>query len=207
MDDVYSRKGPKGGRYYAMEFTKASLPLEVDGIRANAHHRAIFGYPMDDGHDERISAMLPSLSEEDRVRHELFQVAIKCANEARKFLITEHHFLSTAEAIAALEHGPISADREAFLVMRRWGIILAVPDHGRWLYPAFQFNDGRVSPYVRQVHEKLRDQAGGVTPDPWNELTFWTLYREHLSNRSLQQVIWRQGDLHLARFIIDNAQI
>jgi hypothetical protein len=78
--------------------------------------------------------------------------------QARSELLKEFGAL-TAEEVAD-QAGSKARNRSA--LASRWrseGRIVAVPWHGRTLYPAFQFRDGRPSPVVERAGVILRDRG------------------------------------------------
>lgn len=94
--------------------------------------------------------------------------------QAREELLKEFGAL-TAEQVAD-QAGSTAANRSA--LASRWhseGRILGVKWHGRTLYPAFQFRDGRPSPAVVHAAAILRDRGLGgwalalwfLTPSGW----------------------------------------
>lgn len=183
-----TRRGRTRVEHMNAEFSSDSFPDQIDSLWMNSLHRMLFGFPMDSSHEERMK----TLSDEDKAKRDLFLTAIEGATKARAELLAENQFLSTHEAIAALSSADVPVDRDEFMVLRRWGFILAVPDHGRTLHPAFQFRDGVVSPHVQTVHAKLRAQRDGSDPNPWSELTFWCIRRDALNGLALRDAIWQE---------------
>ncbi len=89
--------------------------------------------------------------------------------QAREELLKEFGAL-TAEQVAD-RAGSTAANRSA--LASRWhseGRIVGVPWHGRVLYPAFQFHDGRPSPTVERAARTLRERG----LDGW-ALALWFL--------------------------------
>ena len=187
----------------ADEFRRKPRSSGIDDDWLDLLHRNIFGFPRDAAHDERMQD-LPAARRQDR---ELFGAAVEAAEDARDALLRQHDFLSTREAIDALKSATVTLAREEFVVLRRWGFVLAVPDHGRWLYPAFQFRDGYVSRRVLHVHEKLSLQSGGQDPNPWVELTYWSVRRDALNGRCLADVLWQNRMNAPVDTVIANAPI
>jgi hypothetical protein len=185
-----------------LEFDKRNFPDSIDERWRNSLHNMYFGSTIDDDHDARMENLTP----ENEQWREIFASAVEGVNEARRVLLAENRFLSTQEAIGYLATKRLAIEREEFMVLRRWGNILAVPDHGRWLYPAFQFSRGTVSPYIKLVHDTLRDRYY-QDPNPWIELTFWGIERDPLNGRSLKDVLWQQRMRRQVRYVIANAQI
>jgi hypothetical protein len=114
--------------------------------------------------------------------------------DARKGLIKRNSFMSTREVVDLLDAGYPPIGRDEMLVLRQWGQVLAVPDHGRWLYPTFQFRNGRVSPFIFDLHDRLRRNRNGQDADPWIELTFWSVERPDLEGQAVKDLLWRQRD-------------
>jgi DNA-binding CsgD family transcriptional regulator len=78
--------------------------------------------------------------------------------QAREELLREFGAL-TAEQVADQAHSK-AANRSA--LASRWhseGRVIGVPWHGRMLYPAFQFRDGRPSPVVVRAAATLRNRG------------------------------------------------
>lgn len=186
------------------DFDTHKMSKRVDDVWMNRIHRMLFGFPIDAAHEERM-AKLPDHHAPDR---EAFARAIEGANDARLVLLSENDMLSTREALEvvgrAIHNG---IDREEFMVLRRWGFVLAVHDHGRCLYPAFQFRNGVVSSRIQQVHRKFRTARGESDPNPWTELTFWSVRREVLGGKALKDVLWQESMRSQVNRVVQDACI
>lgn len=185
------------------DFTSGTFPDVIDDRWMNSIHRAMFGIAIDPDHDRRMQHLSPEEAED----RSLYLSAVDLANKARASLLDDNSFLSTREAIGALDKSRFDLQRADFMVLRRWGYILAVPDHGRWLYPAFQFNGGSYSPHIYAVHDVLRSRRDGEPPNPWIELSFWSLRRDELEGRALKDVLWRQNQASAISHLIKNAKL
>lgn len=173
-----------------VEFTRQNLPESIDDRWKNNIHRSMFGLDIDDEHDQRVASLSDPATELQQKRYDS---AVAVAEAVRNTLLNEHDFLSTHEVCELLSSESAPLRREEVTVLRQWGMLLAVPDHGRWLYPEFQFHDGAVSPMVLQVHEKLRERIDGASPDPWVELDYWSTERNDLGGEPLQKMVWREN--------------
>ena len=193
----------KAGLLTVPDFNSIDLPTEIDDRWMNALHRSFFGIPIDDQHDARLAS--GDLSQEESQLRDYYLRSINGANEARAVLLGEHQFLSTAEVVALLKESDTPLDRPELMVLRRWGRILAVPDHGRWLHPSFQFQSGVISPRVHEVHQALRLHREGLDPDPWVELTYWSINRGALGGLALKDVVWLENKRHDVDNVIRNA--
>lgn len=212
---VYDKLGKKNDSYHIkmysakenMESQKKFIPEqfspEIDSLWKDQIHEDYFGFPLDSIHELRISAT--KLSEEDQIYREMYLKSVQHANEARAQLLKENQFLTTAGAIEELGGGKGRFSREDVLIARRWGTILAVPDHKRWLYPNFQFNDGRVSSLVGLLHDIQAKHLDGAEPDPWDLLTFFSVRRKLLGGLALKDCLWEKGSAKTSRYIIENA--
>lgn len=212
---VYDRFGRKNDFYYVnafsakenmelqKKFIPEQFPPEIDSLWKDQIHEDYFGFPLDSVHELRISAT--ELSEEDQMYREMYLESVRHANEARAQLLEENQFLTTAGAIEELDGGKGRFSREDVLIARRWGTILAVPDHKRWLYPIFQFNDGRISSLVGLLHDMQTKHLDGAEPDPWDLLTFFSVRRKLLGGLALKDCLWEKGSAKISRYIIENA--
>lgn len=178
----WRRNHPKG-----RDFPRESFKLDVDHTWMNSIHRMLFGFPIDVDHEKRMQ----QLPDEEIPKRQIFLAAIESATAARQTLLAEHDFLSTREAIEAMAGSGAELKRQEFMVLRRWGFVLAVPDHGRWLYPEFQFRKGFVSPRIREVHELLHTRRGHE-PNPWSELDYWSAPRTSLRGMALYRTLWEE---------------
>lgn len=196
---------PRPKELLEMESEIHDFPNSIDQKWTNAIHRAYFGHVMDDAHEQR-NAMV-ELTPQERELQELYLEELSYANEVRAALLTEHSFYSTHGVVEEFEKSGLTIGRREIVVLRRWGRILALPDHDRWLYPRFQFNDGYVSPLVAESHALHRERSGGIDPSPWSELTFFTVRRDTLGGRALKDVLWRPEALDKARHVVRQARV
>lgn len=202
--EVTSRPRRRRSRIHALgEFNTDDLPDTIDDRWVNGLHRLMFGFPMDADHQARMEHLDPERAAE----RALFLAAIETANRARDQLLHESRFISTREAISVLDGHGRNLGRDDFMILRRWGYILAVPDHGRWLYPDFQFAPGSFSPLIHRVHSALRKHRRGEDADPWVELSFWSTRREALGGAALKDVLWKDSMRNRIESVLAQAEI
>lgn len=193
-----------------------SLPKEIDAVQKDTLHRFYFGFPMDKGHDERGAGMyLDSDQESTRAS---YMAALGVLNRLRTRLLGEATYLTTAgvvdvvnkDIVDELSQGLDCQSSEPQRVVRalaRQGIILAIPDHDRWLYPSFQFEDGRISPFMQKVHNHFRNIAGDREPDRWHQLDFFLGHYKKLGNQAIASCLWDEEKAGAIRFIINDTRI
>jgi hypothetical protein len=202
---VRALSGPRGKRILPPKTSDGLLidefPEGIDTKWFDAIHRSHFGFPLDAEHRLRMQSGHRELDIEIVTAE--YQIAVKLAEESRTQLLEENSFLSTAGVLRLLT----GLTRDDLLVLRRWGRILALPDHSRFLYPTFQFNEGRVSPIVGDVHDQLAEDRLGLDASPWSELTYFCVKRELLAGRSLKDVLWLERDRAAVRRIVKYAQM
>lgn len=186
-----------------MEFARLSMPAGIDSLWTDRVHEIYFGFPRDPLHDLRID--FDSLDSEGQALRDEYLMALDEANEARAQLLDENRFLTTAGALRELSNKSGRYSRDELLVARRWGVILAVPDHGRWLYPDFQFKKGAVSPWVRIAHDQQRKWLEGGEVDPWDQLTYFCVKRQKLAGQALKDCLWEKGKSRIVQDIIRTA--
>lgn len=145
------------------------------------------------------STFLPEIDDEWRSglekawRDELDDSIIQDANEARQQLLEEYTFVTPEGALEALGWQDTDEARAALLCHVKAGEVLAISDHGRQVFPAFQFKHGAVSPWVQAVYHKQQEQLEGKEPDPWDVLTYFSIPRDSLGGLALKDCIWKEG--------------
>lgn len=168
------------------DFVEKFEPV-IDKKWMNAIHRSIFGAILDDNHDVRNKDRLYS-DEELHKKYE-FDECVEFANEVRNALIEENTFFSTAGVINELARAGLRLTRSEIMIVRRWGGLIALPDHDRWIYPRFQFKDGILSPHVASHYDAAYARER-VDMNPWNQLTFFSVARQRLGGHALKDVLW-----------------
>lgn len=169
-----------------------SLPNEIDHLWRDALHQLHFGRPLDEDHDIRMSTQ--HLSSEELRQRQLYLASISRASEVRDDLLRSNRWLTTAGVVHELRRRRITMGREELLLARRWGMILAIPDHGRWLYPEFQFREGLVSGWIKASHDRHRELRNGSPPNPWLELSFFESRSPLLDDRRIRDCLWHERD-------------
>lgn len=189
-----------------LEFDSAHFPPSIDAAWQDSLHQLHFGFAMDEAHDERIAAT--ELDAEQQIAREQFQDAIRLANTIRRRLLSADRYLTTAGVISEFSSTIAHRmNRESILVARRWGAILAIPDHERWLYPKFQFRDGQVSPFIARAFKRHRRLRHGREPNPWFELDFFHGKHDSLGGKAIATCLWdNQYGQEVAR-IIDESRV
>lgn len=186
-------------------FVVDAFPEGIDRKWHDAIHRSFFGFPIDDEHGVRMLVGHHESADEELAAR--YGQAVVSAGAARSELLRENQFLSTEGVLYAINAAGTSLSRDDLLVLRRWGRVLALPDHDRFLYPVFQFNEGRVSPYVGLVHDALRAVRSGLDASPWIELTFFGVRRDRLSGRAIKDVLWKEQCGAEIRGLIERARM
>lgn len=160
------------------------LRKKIDAVWRDRLHRLHFSKALDPLHEERMAQLeaqgdpLPGRAS--------YLAHIEASNIARRGLITANSFLYTAEVAELLSTDTRPVSEADVTVLRRWGQILAVPDHGRWLHPTFQFDleRHRPSPLILEVSDYFND-----ADDKWGELAWWGVGRTYLGGRALSAVL------------------
>lgn len=181
-----------------------SFPPEIDRKWMNSLHRTFFGVVMDDNHNLRNSEQ--DYDEYQLEQKQLYEESIMFSNEARKTLLEENEFFSTRGVINELGRAGLRLQRDEVITLRRWGALLAIPDHDRWLYPRFQFQDGNLSPFILLAHERAIERTG-MDPSAWTQLTFFSVPRHYLGDHALREVIWSARWQQRAEEVISNARL
>lgn len=132
----------------------------------------------------------------DEERDRLFKMHVDGANKVRRTLLEGNDFLDIAE-VAELASGgrsDIPITQKLVHYVQERGSVLAVPDHGRLLFPTFQFHPRSMtpSPLVRYVHDELSDMEGEAA-DPWDVLSYWDQPRSTLGGQAFKNIIWNRG--------------
>lgn len=165
---------------------------------------------VDENWERRTREMIGEpVGDDDRAENvrKLTRIAIDGLGEARERLLDEHVFLSQKGAFKAMHAEPGLHYEEGVEQLRQKGAVLAVPDHGRLLYPIFQFIDGKTSLWVPKVHNKFRKRSGSETPSPWSELSFWSMRRDVLGGRALKSVVALDEYQEQIAYVVKNARV
>lgn len=186
--------------YYIKDFGS-----ELDSRWVNSIHLTHFGKPIDAEHHSRMER--GDFSDDELVGKQIYERSLKHANEARLNLLGENEFYSTRGVIAELGRIGVELDGPGVTVARRWGKILAVPNHHRWLYPTFQFREGVLSPKVAEVRRVHADRSQAGSPSPWTELAFFSVPRKSLGGLALKDCIWTESLKRNVDRVIAEAEI
>lgn len=190
-----SRRPARHHKLMHSEFPPGGFRDDIDDLLLDGLHRGFYGFPREQGHDDRTHELKLHGKVEDPEWDELYDQAVADLTEARAVLLSENLFLSTREVVELLSNGATAMGRDWLLLLRRWGHVLAIPDHGRWLYPEFQFRDGVISPFVFALHTRLREnRRTGIDADAWIQLTFWSTPADELHGRAPKELLWNQRD-------------
>lgn len=157
----------------AVDYLEEPTP-ELDAIWRDRVHRIHFGRP------------LPIEGENRRLKQRdwaAYDEHIRKSAVARLALLSRDRYYYTAGVVKILSRDVevVPAD---VAVRRQWGSLLAVQDHGRWLYPAFQFDEtGRPIAEIAQANELLGEE------DRWDVLSWWHLPVRQLGGKALAETI------------------
>jgi hypothetical protein len=166
----------------ALMETFGNSKFEIDTQWRDRIHRLHFGFGISLDHDEQMpiirrGSRLARLQAE-YLRH------VEQLSEARTNLLSKDTYLYTSGVAQLLSAADAAASSSEVAALRRWGHVIAVPDHGRWLYPLFQFDGLGNVPTEIEIANKLLDRS-----TPWEILSWWHLPRRSLAGRSLAQVL------------------
>ena len=152
-------------------------PQTPDEVWRNRLHVLNFDFPIDAGHDDRMAREgdNPELAREtERYRKQLALVTA-----ARNELLQRDTYLYTAGVADLLTRSGLPTSEADVTILREWGYLLAVEDHGRRLYPAFQFDD---SAMPRRIIREVNHRFNGA--EPWDVLMWWRNPRISLEGAS-----------------------
>lgn len=156
---------------------KIDLPLK------DRLHRLHFGSGIALDHNEQM----PHVRKGSRLARKrvAYLEHIGRLEEARMNLLSKDIYLYTSGVAELLSQGPGEVVDADVATLRRWKHLLAISDHGRWLYPLFQFEQGTpsVSPLIQEANDRFRDS------EPWEVLSWWFLPRISLQGESLASVV------------------
>lgn len=175
----------------------ALLPIDITdaSVHTHAHDRGSvereYVTPSQSGIDDEFRTRLEQRSAElatvdDVAAEEELTDSIEFATELRRELLSKVRCFSE-EGLARLMSRPdltVSADGVATL--RQWNYLLAVPDHGEWLYPDFQFDSASGAPF-EVVHEVL--EAFPENESPWTVLSWWLTKHPKLQDRTPSEAL------------------
>ena len=170
----------------ASAIDKTLLSEGIDLTWRNSIHHSHFGTSLDVEHEERMSK---AESEGDALPgREEFLAHVTAMGLVRQSLLAQDDFLYGDAVLQLMRFGGLDVGVDEILVLRRWGDLLSVPDHGRWLYPSFQFDrkSGRPSKLVAEAALALSFD------DSWEALNFWFVARPFLEGRRLADVVHRR---------------
>lgn len=144
-------------------------------------HRQFFGVGIPLDPDLRADSV-PRLTKPAVARE--YRLQLEKLGAARENLLSKDSYLyssGVAERLSVFDEPATPAD---VAVLRRWGHILAVPDHGRWLYPSFQFDErDNVPVEIELANTTLRDSG------PWEVLSFWHIPRPSLDGATFASTL------------------
>jgi hypothetical protein len=166
------------------------LPKSIDDRWINRIHLDFYAKGIGPDHDANLIS--PGLlSERERARDEDYNEYREMASRIRADLLIENSFMHTEEVASLLRDLEIEVHSLDVTVMRRWGYVLAVPDHDRWLYPVFQFDpaSGLPSPLIKIVND-ARCKGRDSKPDEWATLSFWGQRIEALDGYAPCDLLW-----------------
>lgn len=177
-----------------------TLPSEIDDdMRFGAWLFCCSSHP-----DARDEGQIPLADEDAR---ESYEQALGVCTRFRRNLLDATDYLTTEGAAYALSSEASPCPPEEVEKRRDSGEILGVPDHGQWLYPAFQFKDDQLSPFMQEAHNRFCEITGNEEPDRWHTLDFFLGRYHRLGGQTIASCLWdedRAGDI---RFIIKNTRI
>jgi serine/threonine protein kinase len=178
---------------------KSELADGIDSRWWTSVHRLHYGKGIDRDHAERTKTRPsdPALL----ARDEFYDRHLHASAEIRRQLLEANDFLYTADVVSLLSQRTPGISAAEVTALRHWGRILAVPDHNRWLYPAFQFTaQGLVDPAIATVNDLLR-HSSGVPEDEWSTLALWSLPQQALGGSSLRAKL-AEPDAVLDRLLV-----
>jgi hypothetical protein len=161
-------------RIYRLYFNGQPIPLEQD-----AHARS------------------PRAGSARAKRRESYLAQVALASRVRAAMLERDAYLYSGEVAAQMSRNSSLAVAD-IAALRRWGDVLAVADHGRWLYPAFQFDDeGLPRPEIAEVNRRFGED------DRWDVLSWWHLPLLDLDGRRLMEVIGTEEGREIYRERLD----
>lgn len=166
------------------EFASVKAPYgEIDDEWRDRLHRAHFGEPLDLDHERRMRAA--ENSGEDLPGRENYLRHLAVAAMFRADLLRRVPMAHTDQVVEIMQTGFPDMAVQDVVTLRRWGDILAVRDHGRWLYPTFQFgSNGMPHDLIGVASESF-----GESSDKWTDISWWAVARRSLGGVALMDVI------------------
>lgn len=169
-------------------------PPDIDGDwieRIRLHYHAeepspevLAKYPLMPAMDRR--AMFPTHSELlSRALNE-----VKAASEIRAQILREEHLIYTDDVVELMASTVPEISLTDVIALTRSGRLLAIRDHGRTLYPTFQFEVslGYPLPIIEEVNTLLHGEEAG-----WSVLHWWRRGHPILKGRSPKESLLEQG--------------
>lgn len=167
---------------HALLETFGNSKFEIDTQWRDRVHRLHFGFGISFDHDEQMPAIRKgsrlARRQAEYLRH------VEQLSEARANLLSKDTYIYTSGVADLLSTSDIAVSSSEIAALRRWGHVVAVPDHGRWLYPLFQFDGLGNIPTEIEIANKMLGRS-----TPWEILSWWHLLRRSLASRSLAQVL------------------
>ncbi|MDO5343440.1 MAG: hypothetical protein Q4F02_00825 [Candidatus Saccharibacteria bacterium] len=139
---------------------------------------------------------------------ENYIAAIGIVSRLRRKLLGAATYLThegAAYVLSSDEGSPCSP--EEVVERRNSGEILGVSDHGQWLYPDFQFKDGKPSPFMQEAHQHFCEIMNNTKPDRWHTLDFFLGHYRRLGGQTIASCLWNEARDDDIRFIIENTRI
>lgn len=191
------------------EFESLSRELFNQGIDdrwMNQIHVDFYGKGIGPDHEDNLVSVHERAVEQRNYDDKYYEY-LGLACKVRETLLSEHAFMHTADVVSHFGSIGVELAPLDIVVLRRWGYLLAVPDHDRWLYPTFQFSPttGFPSSLIMEVNEvRRRDRDSDV--DEWATLSFWGEPAVALDGRPPRTLIWDdESHARLRKYIKDYA--
>jgi hypothetical protein len=114
-----------------------------------------------------------------------FRQDVETATEVRREILSEPYLIAE-DVVSLLESSVPELSEREIDEMRRAGKLLALPDHGELLYPAFQFDPATSAPYpaIGKVSEYM-----DPTESPWGVVAWWKRPHEYLDRREPRELL------------------
>lgn len=175
----------------------ALLPIDIAGASVHTHahdrghvEREYVNPPqgeIDDDFRTRLEQRADELAEVDpAAAEEELTESIDFANKLRLELLSKVRCFSEDGLARLMTRPDLAVSADGVATLREWNYLLAVPDHGKWLYPAFQFDQASGAPF-EVVHEVL--EAFPENESPWTILSWWLTKHPKLQGHSPSEAL------------------
>jgi len=132
----------------------------------------------------------------------LYAYEVEFAGRVRDRLLRENEFFDADGLSRFMSQPKIPVVASDIDVLREWGLLFGVRDHGNWIYPQFQFDAETGAPF--EIIEKIQAQVP-ANESPWASLSWWCTPNGLLEGLAPSDLLGHEGAETALLSAIDSA--